>query len=342
MNGRTSESLRGLRRRWRESSDASFVETVFRGVLGRSPDTGGLSHYVNRLHDGHPRSEVLNAVVESTEAARHHLYSPGQRGLIEEFWTLRQQPDHSIRPLCFLHIMKTGGTSLGQALAEMASPWPRLGDLFCDHILCLPPPLLAQAMLIVGHLPYEVVALLPSNIAVCTVLRDPVERTLSHHAHVAGPTLDEFLSDRQWRPLWENYQARQLVHRIGLGEAWRTYSPRQRAASRNLSAADTDYPLQSLFDSTPLSIAPDELLPAALASLDRVDIVGATEDLPSVLSQVAGLWKTAAPPTMAHLRVSEKRVARSDVPGRLLALIEEGTVVDRALHVRARDAARTA
>jgi hypothetical protein len=314
-------------------------------MLKRGPDPEGLRLRVDELQAGTPREDVLGAIFESTEAARHLVYSPGLRQLAEEFWRSRGQADPTLRPLCFLHIMKTGGTALTHSLAEMAAPWPRLADLFLDHVAILPRPLLNRAMLITGHLPYEVVALLAPDVAVCTVVREPVERTLSHYAHVRDEmasgakggdlTLDVFLSAPEFRPMWENYQARQLVHRIGLSDAWTHFSPTERAADRNLSPADSSYPLQSLFDTGPMEMGGDELLSVALSRLDHIDLVGTTDEMDALAARVAAFWRQPVPRTVLRLRVNDRPIRRDDLPASVLANIRAGTAVDAALYERA-------
>ena len=324
-------------------ADTAFVTAAYLGIFLRPPDPGGLAHHLSLLRAGTPRDEVLARMVESTEAARHLVYSPGLRGLAQEMWLQRQQVDPSVRPIYFLHIMKTGGTALNQSLAALVGPWPRLSDLFLDHLVCLPRPLLAQAILIAGHLPLEAVELLPAGGALCTVIREPVDRTLSHLAHLNGEragqgqpavSLEEFISEAGWGRLWQNYQAHQLVGRLGLSDVWTRFSPPERAASRALSPADRDFPLQSLFDNE-AALPAGDLDSAALAALESIDLVGTTDDLDGLLARVARFWHLPPPAPVPRVRVSPGRSARADVPAPLLAAIEAGTLVDAALYRRA-------
>jgi hypothetical protein len=328
--------------RVRRPSDVAFVETAYRGLLDRQPDPTGLSHHVGALAEGLTRPQLLTDLAASAEAARHQVYAPGVRLLVEEFWRSRQAAGPSVRPLFFLHIMKTAGTALTYALEQMALDWPRLTDLLVDHLVCLPPPLLADALLIAGHLPYEALSLLPSGGAVCTVLRDPVARTLSHHAHVNETrglplvSLQEFVTSETWRPLWVNYQARQLLHEVGLAGAWSRFSPVEEG-SPVLSEADTRFPLQSRFDTGPLEGDQDTLLAAGLTRLDSIELVGITDAVPALLERIAELWDRPVPPAVPRLRVSRHRTEVDDVPAATLAEIRAGTVVDAQLYESARD-----
>jgi hypothetical protein len=328
---------------WRRS-DVAFIETAYRGVLDRPPDAAGLDHHLSELAAGIPRHRVLRKIVESPESARHLVYSPGLRALAAEFWRERHQTAPPPRPVYFLHIMKTGGTALTEALSEMASLWPRLTDLFVDNLVCLPRPLLEQAALVTGHLPYEAIAALPAGAAVCTVIREPVERTLSHHAHLAaslaaqgeGPlALDEFIASDTWAPLWRNYQARQLVHTVGLLDAWRDFSPPERSAGRVLTEVDASFPLQSLFDAGPMSVSEEDLLTLAGQRLDVITFVGVTDDLEALISRIAAYWDRPAPRRVHRMRVTDGRMLVGDVHPSLLRTIRAGTEVDLALYQRA-------
>ena len=229
--------------------------------------------------------------------------------------------------------MKTGGTALCRALVGLSQPWPVLTDLMVDHLACLPPALLDRAMLITGHLPYEAVELLPPGVALCTVVRDPVERTLSHHSHINASrsgspvSIEEFVSTPQWRALWENYQARQLVHRIGLAGAWTRFSPVER-----VGGPGAEFPLQSIFDGTPVALETEELRAAALDRLQSVDFVGTTEDLDRLAVRIAEFWDRPPPPPVGRARVSGERVSRGALPPALLASIQDGTAVDATLY----------
>ncbi len=305
--------------------DVAFIKTAYAGILERPPDAQGLDDHLRALRSGSSRQEVLLAIAQSEEATTLSLYRPGLRGLVDDWWHARTEIEPVVRPICFLHTMKTGGTALGRALVDLAGPRPHLTDLMVDQLVCLPHALTDQVALIAGHLPYEAVELLPEGIALCTIVRDPLDRTLSHHAHFNAiladrgqqpVAIDEFLTLDGYRPLWENYQARQLVHRVGLRDAWGTFSPSARAAARGLHGPDAAYPLQSLFDSTPMTLAGDELRTAALQRLATLDFVGTTDDLQLLIGHLAEFWDRPPPapvPRAACHRVAPQ--ARRSVSG---------------------------
>jgi hypothetical protein len=324
--------------------DVEFLTTAYAGVLDRVPDAAGLDDQLRVLHTGASREAVLRSIVDSPEAATLALYRASHRALVDDFWHRRAEAPPTARPVCFLHTMKTGGTALSRVLVELAGPWPHLTELLIDHLVCLPRRLLDQAMVITGHLPFEAAELLPDGVALCTIVREPVERTLSHHAHINGilagrgqrrVSIEEFVSSPTYGPLWQDYQARQLVHRFGIADAWKIFSPVDVAADRGISGADAVFPLQSLFDSTPLALEGDELRDAALERLERVDVVGTTDHLEAVVARIAAGWDRPAPESVPRARVSSSRVAVGDLSPGLLRAIRDATTVDAALHERA-------
>jgi hypothetical protein len=327
-----------------EADDVDFLVMAYAGVFDRAPDRDGLDDQLRALRSGESRERVLQAMVLSNEAATLALYRPGVRSLIDDFWRRRAQAPPEARPVCFLHTMKTAGTSLARTLVDLAGPWPYLTEVMLDHLVCMPDALLHQALLIAGHLPYEAVELLPDGVALCTVVRDPVERTLSHHAHLNAVlsargrppiALDEFVTSSDYTPLWRDYQARQLAHRIGVRDAWRRFSPVERAASHGLTGPDAGYPLQSLFDSTPLALDASELEELALERLQSIDLVGTTDHLDHLIGSVARLWGRPGALAVPHERVSDGRLDRARVRPGLIDAIVAGTAVDAVLYAHA-------
>ena len=90
----------------------------------------------------------------------------------------------------FLHVMKTGGGSLRQHILanferDQVYPWRRLdGDLLeancsLEHLANLPVSRRARIRVFTGHFPFVAVDLLGGDLTTITILRDPVERTIS-------------------------------------------------------------------------------------------------------------------------------------------------------------------
>jgi hypothetical protein len=147
-------------------------------------------------------------------------------------------PEPSEPLLVYVHIPKTAGTSLRRLIARRYPGRFRKAPNTFTHaqaaeerlraLLHEEPPPLA----IGGHIVFGLADVLPGDARYVTVLRDPVERTLSHFDYLVAPrdpterphgllargtpyrpdlTLDEALTDRRYLP--DNLQTRMLVCR---------------------------------------------------------------------------------------------------------------------------------
>jgi hypothetical protein len=326
---------------------AEVVTVLYSALLGRAPDEKGLAYHTALLRNGASAADVAAALWSSEEAVGGLTRSPATRAVRETLWAARQAAAPLAGPpVFFLHIMKTGGTSLVEGLRAVASPRPCLIEIFLDDLVSIPRHVLEQVPLVAGHLGYEARTLLPAQFVTCVVLREPVERTLSHYSHLRrNPdvlaecpdfSLEQFVHSPRWRTLCGNYQARQLVHEIGLGGAWVNFSPADKY--RTLGPPfppEHRLPLQSYFDSSPLSVEGDELLARARERLAAIEFVGVTEQLDTLSAALARGWGTQDPPPLPRLQVGEDRLQPDDVPGPLLDAISEETAVDRALYEEA-------
>jgi hypothetical protein len=263
----------------------------------------------------------------------------------------RGRPARRTAPLYFMHIMKTGGTALTTALArasDNAGNGTAVTEVFLDQFVRYDRRDWNRVAFVTGHLPWEARGRLPPGTRTVTVLRDPVSRTLSHYwqlsinpdvkAESPGFSLEEFVESPRWNTLCIEYQARQLAHRIDLANAGRTYSPAERFASLGPPfPREHQYPLQSLFDCSPMALSGAELERAALQSLSEIEFVGVTEHLDALYSQVAeGVWGLHELPLLGRENTSPDRPRRATISADLLRKIESMTVVDRALYEAAR------
>lgn len=88
-------------------------------------------------------------------------------------------------PLAFLHIHKTGGTSLLQVLRD-ADPSGYLERRMWHELLATDPEVLGAASIVGGHFSYCAGELFPVMPRFFTFLRDPVDRVISHFRQISN------------------------------------------------------------------------------------------------------------------------------------------------------------
>lgn len=338
--------MRGpFRRHHLDSSEV--VSDLYRAMLRRWPDRAGLEKFAAELNSGESRvKDVAEGILFSPEAGWKLLSSGFLIRFPEMLWENRTLNPRPVQ-LCFMHVMKTAGTSLTAAFCQMLDPGFFLSEVVAaDQLLVLPRVMLSNVTMASGHLSLEAVELFFPGAAVCTVVRDPVDRAMSHYAHLRRDkdvrrdrpdlTLEEFVSEPEWQPLHTNYHARHLIHRIDLHRAWFDYSPVERlnelgaASPRRLAA-----PVQGLFEATPMRLEGAALEAAAVERLQSLEFVGVTENLDELAARVAKSFDTDPPP-IPRLQVGRRRPGARRPPPSLARQLREANAADYACYEYAR------
>lgn len=245
---------------------ADFVSTLYRHLLGRDPDAGGLRYWIELTEGCRDYAAVLQGIVQSEE------YRLRQGRLAQE---RAQRMSRSVK-LYFMHIPKTSGSSVTASLRSLfgegkVSPtllWDGVinerlqGDRFdvwCGHLGGLLP-------LWFGHRP-----------PILTMLRHPIARGFSHFRHVQrdqnhpmhqrarNMTLEEYCRDPMLVRTVSNYQARYLT---------------SLAFSAILSPnpAGLNYHTQLAFENSLFAFDEHgDLLESAKRAIDSIDVVGICE-----------------------------------------------------------------
>lgn len=322
----------------------AVVTGLFVGVLGREPEPDALLRFGGRLASGAAPRELAEELAGTEEVAQARRAAAEEtfRNRLRAAWSAGRSAQP---PLVFLHTMKTAGTSVKAAISSWYDPQACLVDTFLDELVLVPPPVLAVSAFVTGHLPYEALALFPRRPRTLTVLRDPVDRTVSHYLHVrrspevAGDpdfTLERFLDSPGFAAVTGNYQARYLAHEIGLAQAWVGFSPEQRfAALGEPFPPSHPLPLQSLFDATPLALDEEALAARAGEHLAAVEHVGVVEQVGRLVAEVAAALGRPAP-AIGWANARTRADLGVELPGRLLRRIDAATQVDRVLYEQAR------
>jgi hypothetical protein len=311
------------------------VESMYRAVLGRPPSPEEGAAVRRKAAAGASWDELMADLEASDEGVDRAVARMAP--VLESKLRRQFNDERSPAPrLVFLHIMKVGGTSLSDLFQRWVGVDRCRVHIFVDDLILTSPLLLARLQFLAGHFPYEALPVVPPPFSTLCVLREPVARTLSHYSQLraARPryrelSLDEFVSSEEFDVPSGNYQARQLAHEVGLANAWRAFTPdiELRAAG---GQPELGYPVQALFDSTPLRVNEETLLDKAKSHLDRIDFVGVTESLDAVGAAVANLFG-ATPEPPQRLNVSQP-MSRRDIDARILRRIEERTALDRELY----------
>jgi hypothetical protein len=247
------------------------------------------------------------------------------------------------RPLYFLHIPKTAGSSVGHWLARQFQAEQIFPPWMLDDLHLTSPEDLKQYSLFRGHFRRYLHERLGPDLRTVTILRDPVARTLSHwhhfmndadernHYHVHQQSFADFVADERNRPLIENFQARQLM----------TPPQSLESLAAGLSATDFErFQLTLRSDNDGLTLTSDRLFRSACDALDKMEVVGTTDDIHGFLNGCARKfgWPEPTPRDVPRVNMARTtlgfKVAETTFR-RIVALNE----VDYALYERARDMA---
>lgn len=258
--------------------------------------------------------------------------------------------------LFYVHIMKTGGTSLltsifqrlgwehvwGQGPRDDTSIDPMVRYTAVAPLAELDDDERARYQVFAGHLPFVASELVPGS-TVAVMLRDPVERTISYLAHCRRDyrehrdlPLEAIYEDEWYRPRYIlDHQTKVMA--MTLAEALTPTPPppvadaattevvgAALAGTAMLSLAIADPPIGRVI---PLEGRLDE----AVANLDRVDILGV--DHGRFVTEVAAA--TGLP--LDHLRLHTR--PEMDVPASLRRRIADENALDMALWEAARQRA---
>lgn len=276
----------------------------------------------------------------------------------------------------FMHIMKTGGTSFSQILARNFSEQERYPDCCLDadadfgrrtesyiHVPSLVRDANAQRPLpriVAGHVPYATRELLDGERVTLTLLRHPVDRTVSYlkhckryHPEHADAALHDIYEKPWFRAMFiDNYQTRILSMTAAESVAdtrldiepsplptlaelkeGASLSPEAQAFQQRNPARF----ILELFNSCTGAIEVDEgRLQRARANLDAIEVVGVTEHYNAFLGQLQARYQWLVPDLPRERAGSDERAS-----GELATRIAQDNWADMALYEHARGRALT-
>jgi hypothetical protein len=225
----------------------------------------------------------------------------------------------------FIHVMKTGGTSfVFQMLTnferdeaypsaiDRSSPTDVTPYASIPKLLALSPERRDRIRVYAGHLPYIASELIGIDVVRLTLLRDPVDRTVSMLKHVkrlferyADHAIEAIYEDPAvFRSFIDNYQTRMFAL---------TIEERDRALAAAASgAAPAPGPHAAPLD--------ERRFAQAKAHLANVDVVGLNERYSAVLAELHtrfGWWPDGVPTTARTNDSSEDWIASAELRRRI-------------------------
>ena len=242
-------------------------------------------------------------------------------------------------PTFFIHVMKTGGTTLLRHIAQNVLgdelyPHPEL-DIhdggasainfrhFTLKYLCqLPADRRARIRVYVGHFPFVACELLGGPFRTMTLLRDPVARTISQLRQFqrAAPW-----SDGTWQSPWEARPLEEVYDDPAVFEPL-VHNHQTKIFSMTVADEPTGYMQVIDVDAGRLALATENLA--------KVDVVGLTERYDDFLHSVEAEWGWRLPPSRkANVTPSDDGPPVSESFRRR---IEVDNAIDMELYERAR------
>ncbi|MFZ0616822.1 MAG: DUF4214 domain-containing protein [Chthoniobacterales bacterium] len=152
------------------SPDKELVRQIYQSLLGRDPDPGGLDHYSKVVEEPDGVARCLNAMICSDEFANRMRSATRKTGFRKE--------DLEEEKIIFLHLPKTGGTTLHHLLVEGRSD----GEICPERhngLHAFTAGELAKYRVFSGHFDHPSTELIPGRKAVITMFREPVARLVS-------------------------------------------------------------------------------------------------------------------------------------------------------------------
>lgn len=229
------------------------------------------------------------------------------------------------RRFFFTHVMKTGGTSLLFALRahfgeDAVYPGPADGDPAVDRPYTTPWHLRVAfaergdvLRFVAGHFPHRVLELVDVPFTTITVLRDPVERTLSYLRQLQRESGEDPPPS-----LFELYERPEVFHPLLEDHMVKVFSLTRDEAEVGIEA--------------PVELGPDRLA-TAVATIEGIDHLGLADRLTELWHQLESTYGLDLGP---ELRLNAAAV-REAAPESLRRRIE----ADNALDVAFYDAAVT-
>jgi ABC-2 type transport system ATP-binding protein/lipopolysaccharide transport system ATP-binding protein len=281
--------------------------------------------------------KVLTQEIETGSTDRRREPTINAKGLRHR--TRSAVPVPAPHILYFLRIPKTASTSFVEIFHQQFAPEEICPANLWHELLRIPPAQLGRYRVFSGHFYAYLDRLIKQPIRCITFLRDPIERSLSHYAHVYNvpdhyfhrrareqKNFEAFLLDPITNPLIINFQTRALALDL---------DPVAIASALSQESFDAFALEQILETFMPNSMGDTELLQKAKEKLDHCLFVGVTEYFDLSVTYLARTLNWSAVPNQIHLNSTPERLQQQALDSRTKALLLEQTHLDRELYAYA-------
>ena len=259
----------------------------------------------------------VGTAVEDSDGHRnggHHHPGAGKYQFASSQPTSRSALSPSRDALIFIHLYKTGGTTLNRIieweykLSRICSVEPTWWRWSYQRIMRWSPARLAGMDVLKGHMPFGLHNSIPRPANYVTVLREPVERAIS-----------DYYFARRFKPHMHHRAALQLTL-----EEYFLEKHEHNLQSRILAGPNSHELFPTVCDSATLTVAKENLARHFI-------VVGLTERFDETLAllKVALGWKVKR---YRSFRVAGNRISKQLVAPATLALIREKERFDLALY----------
>lgn len=228
--------------------------------------------------------------------------------------------------LYFLHIPKTAGTTFRTFLEDHYH-----SDTICPYwllpdILKLPPQKLNEYQLICGHYAYYIISKFYKKPSIVTMLRDPIDRTVSHYHHIKNTT-DHWLHEKVLSMTLDEF----LEDPIGISEVLNFQT--RFIAFDNIEKQHFGFgKLTNDLDTLNKVLNDEDLLRKATNRLREFSFVGIVEKFNESLTLLSHQFSWSAPFTFPKYNVNPKQMSYRNLPIQTLNKIKALTHLDMQLY----------